>query len=246
VHKLKRGHIVRDVSFSLHEGEVLGLAGLVGSGRTELVRMIFGADRLEAGEIFMDGKPITIHDPHDAVRQGIALIPEERRSQGLLLGKTVSFNINLPTLKGLRHIKWMPFINLKSGNSRAKSIVNRLQVKTGSVHTPVSNLSGGNQQKVVIGKWLTQAMRVIILDEPSRGVDVGARGEIHSIVRSLAADGAGVIVISSEMEELPGLCDRVLVMVEGRIVGVLVGAEITKEALLQLSYAHVQETGEIL
>jgi ribose transport system ATP-binding protein len=246
VHKLKRGHIVRDVSFSLHEGEVLGLAGLVGSGRTELVRMIFGADKLEAGEIFMDGRPVTIHDPHDAVRQGIALIPEERRSQGLLLGKTVSFNINLPTLKGLRHIKWMPFINLKSGNSRAKSIVNRLQVKTGSVHTPVSNLSGGNQQKVVIGKWLTQAMRVIILDEPSRGVDVGARGEIHSIVRSLAADGAGVIVISSEMEELPGLCDRVLVMVEGRIVGVLVGAEITKEALLQLSYAHVQETGEIL
>lgn len=246
VRNLRRGHFVRDVSFSLHEGEVLGLAGLVGSGRTELVRMVFGADKPDSGEILMDGKRITLNSPHDAVRQGIALVPEERRSQGLLLSQSVSFNINLPTLEALRTVKGLPFISLGVGDKRAKSIVERLQVKTGSIHTPVRNLSGGNQQKVVIGKWLTQSMKVIILDEPSRGVDVGARGEIHIIVRSLASQGAGVIVISSEVEELPGLCDRVFVMVEGRIVGALVGAEITKEALLQMSYAHAQETGEIV
>lgn len=241
VRGLSRGHVVRNASFTLHEGEVLGLAGLVGSGRSELVRLIFGADKADAGEILMGGNPIEIKSPHDAVRNGIALIPEERRSQGLLLSKTVSFNINLPTLAALRQIDWLPLISLGRADKRASSIVEQLQVKTRSVDTPVRNLSGGNQQKVVIGKWLTETMKVIMLDEPSRGVDVGARGEIHAIVRRLAEQGAGVIVISSEVEELPGLCDRVLVMVEGRIVGALVGGEITKEALLHLSYAHGQE-----
>ena len=208
--------------------------------------MVFGADKPDTGEIFINGKPVTIKNPHDAVQHGIALIPEERRSQGLLLSKSVAFNINLPSLAALRSVKWLPFINLGTGETRAKTIVDRLQVKTRTIHTPVRNLSGGNQQKVVIGKWLTGSMKVIILDEPSRGVDVGARSEIHGIVRSLATHGAGVIVISSEVEELPGLCDRVLVMVEGRIVGALVGAEITKEALLHMSYAHDQEAGESL
>ena len=241
VRGLSRGHVVRKASFTLHEGEVLGLAGLVGAGRSELVRLIFGADKADAGEILMGGTRVVIKSPYDAVRHGIALIPEERRSQGLLLSKTVSFNINLPTLAALRPVDWLPLIDLGRADARARSIVERLQVKTRSVDTPVHNLSGGNQQKVVIGKWLTETMKVIMLDEPSRGVDVGARGEIHAIVRRLAEQGAGVIVISSEVEELPGFCDRVLVMVEGRIVGALVGEEITKEALLHLSYAHGQE-----
>ncbi len=238
VRGLSRAHHVRNASFALHEGEVLGLAGLVGAGRSELVRMIYGADRPDAGEVRLGGRPVRIRSPYEAVRLGIALVPEERRSQGLLLDKSVAFNLNIPKMRSLRRVPWLPFVNLGRGRARAQEIVKRLQVKTRSTETPVRNLSGGNQQKVVIGKWLTEPMRVIILDEPSRGVDVGARGDIHRIVRGLAQEGAGVIVISSEVEELPGLCDRVLVMVEGRIAGELVGEAITKEALLHLSYAH--------
>ena len=245
VRGLSRRHYVRNASFTLHEGEVLGLAGLVGAGRSELVRMIYGADRPDAGEILLRGKPVAIRSPYDAVRQGIVLVPEERRSQGLLLDKSVSFNVNIPRVSSLRRVSWLPLISLSRANARAQEIVQKLQVKTRSVDTPVRNLSGGNQQKVVIGKWLTETVKVIILDEPSRGVDVGARGDIHAIVRSLAAQGAGVIVISSEVEELPGLCDRVLVMVEGRIVGELVGEEISKESLLHMSYARHEERAEI-
>lgn len=241
VRGLSRRHLVRNASFTLHEGEVLGLAGLVGAGRSELVRMIYGADRPEAGQILMCGKPITVRSPYDAVRQGIVLVPEERRSQGLLLDKTVAFNVNIPRVSSLRRVRWLPLISLSRANARAQEIVQKLQVKTRSVDTPVRNLSGGNQQKVVIGKWLTEPVKVIILDEPSRGVDVGARGDIHAIARSLADQGAGVIVISSEVEELPGLCDRVLVMVEGRIAGELIGQEISKEALLHMSYARHEE-----
>ena len=245
---LSRGHYVHNASFSLHEGEVLGLAGLVGSGRSELVRMIYGADRPDTGDVLLHGKQVKIRSPYDAVRRGIALVPEERRSQGLLLEKSVNFNINIPNVRSLRLARWIPLVNLSRGRRRAQAIAEQLQVKTRSVDTPVGQLSGGNQQKVVIGKWLTESMNVIILDEPSRGVDVGARGDIHRIVRGLAAKGAGVIVISSEVEELPGLCDRALVMVEGRIAGELVGEKITKEALLHMSYAHgsgvTHETGK--
>lgn len=242
VRGLSRRNHVRNASFTLHEGEVLGLAGLVGAGRSELVRMIYGADRPDAGEILLKGKPCRVRSPYDAVRQGIVLVPEERRAQGLLLDKSVAFNINIPRVASLRMVRWLPLISLRRAKARAEAIVQKLQVKTRSVDTPVRNLSGGNQQKVVLGKWLTDSVKVIILDEPSRGVDVGARGDIHAIVRNLAAQGAGVIVISSEVEELPGLCDRVLVMVEGRIAGELVGAEISKESLLHMSYARHEET----
>lgn len=238
VRNLSRAQYVRNASLTLHEGEVLGLAGLVGSGRSELVRMIYGADRPDSGEVWLEGRKLSLREPQDAVRSGIALVPEERRSQGLLLDKSVSFNVNLPNVQSLRVQPWLPFIRLGEARRRATSIVQRLQVKTPGVDTLVRTLSGGNQQKIVIGKWLTAPMKVIILDEPSRGVDVGARGDIHAIVRGLAAEGAGIIVISSEVEEMPGLCDRVLVMVEGRIVGELVGGAITRESLLHLSYAH--------
>jgi ABC-type sugar transport system ATPase subunit len=246
VQNLRRGQVVRDASLTLHEGEVLGLAGLVGAGRTELVRMIYGADRPDSGAILLRGKPVRIRSPYEAVRQGIALVPEERRSQGLLLDKSVSFNVNIPRVRSLRAVSWLPVLNLGRARVRAQEIVDRLRVKTASVETPVRNLSGGNQQKVVIGKWLTEPIQVVILDEPSRGVDVGARGDIHMIVRNLAAQGAGVIVISSEVEELPGLCDRVLVMVEGRIAGELVGEAVTKEALLHMSYAHESEVAAVV
>jgi ribose transport system ATP-binding protein len=244
VRGLSRGSVVRQAFFQLHAGEVLGLAGLVGAGRTELARLIFGADNPDSGEVWLDGKPWRCRSPYDAVRHGIAFVPEERRSQGLVLDKSVAFNINLTSLRPLRLLNWFPMISLGRGASRAKSIVERLQVKTPSVDTPIHELSGGNQQKVVIGKWLTRHVRVLMLDEPSRGVDVGARGEIHKIIKELADSGTGIIVISSEAEELPGLCDRVLVMVEGRIAGELTGSEITKEAILRLSYAHGHRTDE--
>lgn len=236
--QLGRGSAVRDVSLQLRAGEVLGLAGLVGAGRSELARLIFGADRPDRGTMLLDGMPWRPSGPHDAVRRGIGFIPEERRSQGLILHKDVSFNINLADLRPLRYAAPVPLISLSRAARRAKAIALELQVKTPRVSTPVVELSGGNQQKVVIGKWLTRDPRVLILDEPSRGVDVGARAEIHRSIRELAAGGVGVIVISSEVEELPGLCDRVLVMVEGRVAGELGGPAITKEAILQLSYAH--------
>ena len=239
---LSRGERVREISLSLHAGEVLGLGGLVGAGRTELARLIFGADRADGGEVLLEGRPWRCRGPHDAVQRGVAFIPEERRSQGVVLHKSIGFNINLPHLQLLRLVKGLPLISMGKGAAQARSIIKRLTIKTQSVETPVGELSGGNQQKVVIGKWLTSPVRVLILDEPSRGVDVGARVEIHKIVRELASEGTGVIVISSEVEELPGLCDRVLVMVEGRIVGSLVGDGITKEAILELSYAHGHKT----
>jgi len=235
---LGRGSVVRDVSLQLHAGEVLGLGGLVGAGRSELVRLMFGADRADTGTMLLGGTPWRPRGPHDAVAHGIGFIPEERRSQGLILHKDVSFNINLANLGPLRYASVLPLISLRRAARRAKDIARQLQIKTPRVTTPVIELSGGNQQKVVIGKWLTRDPRVLILDEPSRGVDVGARAEIHRSIKDLAAGGVGAIVISSEVEELPGLCDRVLVMVEGRIAGELTGSGITKEAILQLSYAH--------
>jgi ABC-type sugar transport system ATPase subunit len=243
---LSRRNAVYDASFSLQEGEVLGIAGLVGAGRTELVRLIFGADKADSGEIFLDSKQWTPKGPHDAVKHGIAFIPEERRSQGLILDQTITFNTILPSLEKFRINKLLPFLNLGSASAAAQQISDRMRVKAENVNTVISNLSGGNQQKVVIGKWLTRDMRILILDEPSRGVDVGARTEIHAIIRELADQGVGVIMISSEVEELelPGLCDRVLVMVEGHIVGGLEGENITKGNILQLSYAHGQKAGE--
>ena len=178
-------------------------------------------------------------NPAKAVASGIGFVPEERRRQGLILDKSVSFNLNLPSLKKvLRIARFFPLLNRRKEISTARVLSERLRVKTPSVETRVGDLSGGNQQKIVIGKWLTRDLKVLILDEPSRGVDVGARAEIHKIIRELAAKGVAVIVISSEVEELPGLCDRVLVMAEGRIAGTLTGHEITKEAILHISYEN--------
>jgi ribose transport system ATP-binding protein len=244
VNNVRSGNMVRGVSFQLHEGEVLGLAGLVGAGRTELARLIFGADRLDGGEIRLDGGALRLRTPADATRAGICLVPEERRSQGIVIDRSISFNINLPSFRALRWAKSLPLLNMGEARLQATKVADRLQIKMSHVDAPVRELSGGNQQKVVIGKWLGRKPRVLILDEPSRGVDVGARAEIHHIVRETAEAGAGAIVISSEIEELVGLCDRVLVMAEGKIVGSLVGEGITKEAMVSLSYVHAAEQDE--
>jgi ABC-type sugar transport system ATPase subunit len=238
VSQLVSGHSVREVSFDLQKGEVLGLAGLVGSGRTELVRIIFGADKPDSGTMMLEDRAYSPRSPADAVSFGVGFVPEERRAEGLFAGKSVAFNLTLANLLDLRILPWLPLLDARRRTRMAKEIGSRLQVKASSIDTAVDHLSGGNQQKIVIGKWLVGNPKLLILDEPSRGVDVGARGEIHRIIRELAVQGMSVIVISSEAEELPELCDRVLVMAEGKIVQELRGNTITRDAIVHASYHH--------
>lgn len=232
---LGRGTAVNDVSFTLHEGEVLGIAGVVGAGRTELARLLFGADRADRGEVRVNGTRIRLRSPADAIKHGIVLVPEERRSQGLVLAKSIQFNVALPNLRASYVARGLPLVSGRKTRRRAAARIQDLLIKAESSALHVRALSGGNQQKVVIGKWLDERVRVFILDEPTRGVDVGARAEIHGLIRRLANSGSGVLVISSEFEELVG-CDRVLVIVDGRIVGELTGPSITEETMLRACY----------
>jgi len=237
---LRRLPMVKNVGFDLHRGEVLGLAGLVGAGRSESARLIFGADRPQSGSMQLEGKPFRPRSPVDAMEAGLGLVPEERRTEGLILEKSLAFNIGLTNLTALQVSPLLPLLKMGKRTSQADALVRRLLVKTPSTAIPVGRLSGGNQQKVAIAKWLARDLKILILDEPSRGVDVGARAEIHRIIRDLAAEGLSSIVISSDAEELPGLCDRVLVLCEGVVAGELVGRGITREAILHASYAHTE------
>lgn len=239
-----RGKAVKDVSFSLYRGEVLGLGGLVGAGRTEVARLAFGADKLESGEFLLEDRPLDTGSVARTVQQGLALVPEERRSEGLMLEKSVGYNMNIAVLKSLRSIPGLPFLSSRKSTGRAKQLIEQLQIKTQGPGQPIGRLSGGNQQKALIGRWLNPAVKVIFLDEPSRGVDVGARHEIHEAVRALADQGVGAIVISSDVEELAQVCDRVVVLCEGRVSGELIGDEITEQRIIELSYDH-STTGEL-
>ena len=239
VKALVRQPRVRDVSFDLRYGEVLGIGGLVGAGRTELARLIYGADKADAGAIKLDGHPFAPRSPAQAVKAGLGLVPEERRAEGLVLSKSVAFNLQLSNLARIVHCRALPLIDGRRRESLSLAVIHDLAIKTPGTEAPVGRLSGGNQQKVVIGRWLLRKPKVLMLDEPTRGVDVGARGEIHRLVRGLAAGGMAVLVISSEPDELPDLCDRVLVMAEGRIVRELEGAAVTRNAIIEASYAAV-------
>ncbi|WP_245572886.1 sugar ABC transporter ATP-binding protein [Lichenihabitans psoromatis] len=238
VRDLARYPRVKGVSFNLHRGEVLGIGGLVGAGRTELARLIYGADRSDAGSMTLEGRPFAPHSPAAAVKAGLGLVPEERRAEGLLLTKSVAFNLQLANLARIVRHRALPLIDGRRRTALSFEIVRDLAVKTPSVETPVGRLSGGNQQKVVIGRWLLRGPKVLILDEPTRGVDIGARGEIHRLIRDLATKGMAVLVISSEPDELPDLCDRVLVMAEGRIVRELDGDAVSRNAIIEASYAE--------
>lgn len=238
VRGLARHPRVKGVGFDLCRGEVLGIGGLVGAGRTELARLIYGADSTDAGSMTLEGRPFAPRSPAAAVKAGLGLVPEERRAEGLLLTKSVAFNLQLANLTRIVHGRALPLINGGRRTSSSLKIVRDLGIKTPSVETPVDRLSGGNQQKVVIGRWLLGGPKVLILDEPTRGVDVGARGEIHRLIRDLAAEGMAVLVISSEPDELPDLCDRVLVMAEGRIVRELEGEAVSRNAIIEASYAE--------
>jgi ABC-type sugar transport system ATPase subunit len=227
---------VKGVSFDLHQGEVLALGGLVGAGRTELAHLVAGVAHPDTGHFELGGKRLDVHNEADAVRAGIALVPEERRSQGVMLQQSVAFNINISTLKKLRAIPGLPFVSDRKARRQAEQLVGQLGIKTPSVDARIGGLSGGNQQKALIARWLNAGTKLLILDEPSRGVDVGAREEIHDAIRALARSGVGILAISSDVEELTLLADRVLVMREGHITGELTGADITESRIIELSY----------
>ena len=221
--------VFSDVSFTLRRGEILGLAGLVGAGRTELVRTIFGADKRLSGEILLDGTPVQINSPEDAIRLGIGLVPEDRKAQGLILGMAVRQNMSLANLDAFTRLG---FVRRADEAREVQDYINRLTIRTPGMDRRVVNLSGGNQQKVVISKWLMVQPKILLMDEPTRGIDVGAKSEIYDLMRQLAAGGISVIMISSEFPELIAMCDRIVCLTEGRVTGTLARGEATLETLM--------------
>jgi len=220
-----------EFSFDVFRGEVLGVAGLVGAGRTELMRSVFGVEPVLLGEILIDGKKVAIHSPIDAIRHGIALVPEDRKELGLLLEMSIKENVPLPTLPVTPGF----LMDDKRDIKLTQAQITALSIKTPSMDQAVECLSGGNQQKVVLAKWLALKPKVLILDEPTRGIDVGSKSEIYRLIRHLADDGIAIIMISSEMEEIVGLSDRVMVMHEGKALGVLNKSELCEERVMQLA-----------
>ena len=203
--------------------------------------MVFGADPSTAGRVLVRGKPVRLRGPRDAMRAGIVLLPEDRRHQGTVTTFSVRKNVTLPTLSRFRTAPLLPFPNRGQERRTTNDLVERLRIKVRDAESPIRNLSGGNQQKVLLGKWLSHKPRVLILDEPTRGVDVGAKAEIHAIIRRLAAERTAVLLISSDLPELLGLSHRVLVLREGRLVGELAGAEATPEAVLAMAVPHEED-----
>jgi ABC-type sugar transport system ATPase subunit len=237
VEGLARPPAVKDASFTLQAGDLLGIAGLVGAGRTELVRLIFGADRPAAGRVFVRGRVAKIRGPRDAMRAGVVLLPEDRINQGAVRSFSVRKNITLPTLRRFRITPGLPLPGARQERRAAQQLVERLQIKVAHIEHPIGHLSGGNQQKVVLAKWLDSGADVFIFDEPTHGIDVGAKEEIYRLMSGLAAAGKGVVFISSEFPELVGICNRVLVMREGTLVGEFEGDQVTEAALVARCYA---------
>lgn len=213
-----KNRYLKNVSLQVRKGEVFGISGLVGARRTELARAIFGIDKLDAGEIFLDGKKLKIKNPEQAIRMGISLVPEDRKVQGLVLMQTIRFNMTIAVLD--RFIKFI-FNNKKGENRFVEENIKKLTIKTPSVDQTVKNLSGGNQQKVVIAKWMSTNPKVLILDEPTRGIDVGAKAEIYQLINQIAAQGVAVIIISSELPEVINMSSRIAIMHEGRLAKIL-------------------------
>jgi ribose transport system ATP-binding protein len=233
VRHLRRGRAVRDVSFEVRRGEVLGLAGLVGAGRTEVARLIFGADQAEAGTISLDGRRLRLRSPRDAIGAGICLLPEDRKEQGLVLGMAVRENFGLPNLS--RHSRF-GFLREREEERACDCFIRSMRIKVSDQEQTARQLSGGNQQKVVLAKWLEANSEVIIFDEPTRGVDVGAKFEIYQLINQLAEAGKSILMISSELPEALGMSDRILVMREGAVAGEITDvARATQEDILRLA-----------
>lgn len=219
VEHLTNGKLFQDVSFTLRAGEILGFAGLVGAGRTEIVETIFGLRGKYEGTIRIKGQEVTIKSPRDAIRNGVALVTEDRKQKGLALGLSIKDNMAVTVLK--ENSSGAGIVNNKKVNDYCDYQVDRLKIKIGSVNDPVSSLSGGNQQKVVLGKWLHEGTDILILDEPTRGIDIGAKNEIYHLMEEMVKEGKAVIMVSSEMPEILGMSDRVLVMGDGKLKGIL-------------------------
>jgi len=228
---LNRGNTLRDISFTLKKGEILGFAGLMGAGRTEVARAIFGADPIDSGEIYVQGQKAHIKSPGDAVKYGIGYLSEDRKRYGLALGMDVETNVVMAAFKNF--LGYAGWINGSKARATAQQFVDRLSIKTPGLQQKVKNLSGGNQQKVVIGKWLTADTNILIFDEPTRGIDVGAKSEIYRLLNDLAQQGKSIIMISSELPEILRMSHRVVVMCEGRITGELDIAEATQEEIMR-------------
>ena len=226
-------HPEHPISFSVRAGEVVGMAGLVGAGRTELLRVLFGASRPLWGEIRIEGKPYEFHSPRDAIRAGVALVPEDRKGEGLVLPMSVQENTSLASLR--QDAFKFGFRNAERERELAIEMIEKLQIKTPGPHQMAELLSGGNQQKVVIGKWLALKPKILLLDEPTRGIDIGAKQEIYRLMEKLSGVGVAILFVSSEMEEVLGMADRVLVMHEGRLTGELPRERFSEEAIMQLA-----------
>jgi rhamnose transport system ATP-binding protein len=223
---------IKNVSLQVRRGEILGLAGLVGSGRTQLAETLFGLTPLDTGEVYIDGKPVGIGSPSDAVREGLAYVPEDRRNHGVVLDMSVAANI---TIASLRKVSANGLMRFEDEERVAKDYVHSLAVKAPNAETPVANLSGGNQQKVALARWLLTDPKVLILDEPTQGIDVGAKAEIYQLMGRLAENGTAILMISSDMNEIVGMSDRVAVMAKGEIAGVLSRKEATPHKILELT-----------
>ncbi|ADQ06416.1 ABC transporter related protein [Caldicellulosiruptor hydrothermalis 108] len=237
VSNLKRGNEIKDVSFKLRKGEILGFAGLVGAGRTEVARAVFGADPVESGEIYVRGKKVHIKSPSDAIKHGIAYLSEDRKRYGLMLGLDVESNMVLPSMK--EFLNPLGFVKKKRAERICNEYVKKLRIKTPSLNQKVRNLSGGNQQKVIIAKWLMKNCDILIFDEPTRGIDVGAKNEIYKLLNELVNEGKSIIMISSELPEILRMSHRIIVMCEGRITAELSGKEATEELIMK--YATMYE-----
>lgn len=226
--------LVKDISFELKKGEILGFSGLVGAGRTEMVRALFGIDKILSGTVTIEGKQVSIHAPSDAIRAGIALVPEDRKGQGLFLEHSISTNLTFQVLdQFIRHLR----VNGKKERAIIQEYKDKLSIRMAGVEQKAGELSGGNQQKIVISKWLAAHPKVLILDEPTRGIDVGAKAEIYDLMRALTKEGVSIIMISSELPEILNNSSRIAVMSEGRLVKILDPAkdEISQEIIM--SYA---------
>ena len=225
-------HPRHELGFVVRAGEIVGVAGLVGAGRTEMLTTLFGVTPAVGGTVRVDGAEVTPRSPREAIAAGLGLVPEDRKQQGLILEMAVRQNVSLPSLRRTQHAG---FLNYASERSLSEQMVRQLNVRTPSDAQVCQFLSGGNQQKVVIGKWLAMSPRVLLLDEPTRGIDVGAKQEIYRLMEELARSGVGILFVSSEMEEVLGMSDRTLVMHEGRITGELARHELSEEAIMHLA-----------
>lgn len=243
VRGLSCGRLFQDVSFTVRKGEVLGFYGLVGAGRTEIAETIFGLRTPSAGQILLNGQEVQITSPIDAIRLGISLVPEDRKDQGLVLGMNCKDNMSLPQVGRLTK---GPFVDHTAEIAIFDKYREKLDIRTPGWRQAVGNLSGGNQQKIVIGKWLSMHPEVLIVDEPTRGIDVGSKSEIHNLIRDLAAQGFAVIVISSEMPEVLHVADRIVAMFAGKVMRELSAAEVTEDNLIQAisGIKHDDQTSE--